>query len=171
MGFLTVLKAIAKVALPAVGAAFLGEAAISSILPDADDASPKAQAAAATAVGPLAVPITAVPTKAGATTLAAIQAGFAPTVAAGMGRNIVITTIDSFDGAGNRVSTEQRRGRPFLMNEDFVTAKRVIKALRKASEKIPRKTVQESPTKALTRTIMAKAIENVTCPPKAGPPC
>lgn len=171
MGFLATLGAklvqVGKAVLPVVGAAFLGEAAVSALLPDPDD-SPKKQAAA-TGVSALAAPVTAVPSKAGAATLAAIQAG-AP-LTPGMGRNIVITTIDSFDAQGNRVATEQRRGRPFLMNEDFVTAKRVIKALRKASARIPKQTIRPSKTKMLTDAVIDDAMRRATCPPKGSPSC
>lgn len=171
MGFFTslakIITPLAQIAAPLIGTALTGG------IPGA------VAAGAAAAAAPAATPkqIAAAVTAAQAGVIAPVVAGRAivPTVAGivavpGM-RNVVTTTVRTTDPAGNTVGIEVLEGRPFLMRKDFVTAKRVIKALRKAAARIPKQTVPETPAKKLTKAVMARALENVTCPPKGAPPC
>jgi len=89
-----------------------------------------------------------------------------PAAAAGMagcptGKNRVITTVTTVDAAGRIVKQKQLAGRPFLMNKDIVTAKRVFRTIQKASGRLPRRTVKEGKTKQLTDAVMDKALSNV----------
>lgn len=75
---------------------------------------------------------------AGATVLRTIQPG------AGTGsvnQNTVITRVMTISPAGKIVKQEDLVGRPFLMNKDLVTAKRVFRMIRKADQRLPRKSV------------------------------
>jgi len=87
-----------------------------------------------------------------------------PAVAAaavGMGKNRVITQVQTFNAAGQLIKQKTLLGRPFLMNRDIVTAKRVFRTIQKASGRLPRRTVKEGKTKQLTDAVMDKALSNV----------
>jgi len=89
------------------------------------------------------------------------QIAAAGAVAGMAGKNRVITTITTINPAGQIVKQKQEPGRPFLMNKDIVTAKRVFRTITKASGRLPRKTVKEGKTKQLTDAVMDKALSNV----------
>lgn len=83
-------------------------------------------------------------------------------VAARMGgKNRVVTTVSTVNPAGQIIKQVNLAGRPFLMNKDLVIAKRVFRTIQKASTRLPRKTVKESPTKQLTAAVTEKALSNV----------
>lgn len=79
----------------------------------------------------------------------------------GGGKNRVITTVSTINPAGQIIKQKQLAGRPFLMNKDIVTAKRVFRTIQKASGRLPRRTVKEGKTKQLTDAVMDKALSNV----------
>jgi len=168
MGFLSSLtgfvSALGQVAAPLITAAISPTAAIAAgvVATAAPPATPKAIAAAVAAQARAVVP-----TVAGLPALAAPRA----IVGAPGLKNVVTTTVRTTDPAGNTVGIEVLEGRPFLMRKDFVTAKRVIKALRKAAARIPKQAVKPSKTKMLTDAVIDNAMRNVTCPPKGAPPC
>ncbi len=176
MGFLSSLIKIGKAALP-IAAGIVGGEALAGAVTEAVDpgASPKTKAAQ-----------TALATRAVSTAQGLVPAGAAAAVAAaggrrvritaaglaGAGKNFVVTTVDTFNPQGVVVKTEQISGAPFLMRRDFVIAKRVIKALRKAQAKIPKQAVRQSASSMLKEAVMDKALEAarapLICPPK---PC
>jgi len=77
------------------------------------------------------------------------------------GKNRVVTTVTTFNAAGQACSQKVLAGSPFLMNKDLVVAKRVFRTIQKASGRLPRKTVKESKTKQLTDAVMDRALGNV----------
>jgi len=77
------------------------------------------------------------------------------------GKNVVVTTVTTFNAAGQAIKQKQLAGRPFLMNKDIVTAKRVFRTIQKASGRLPRRTVKEGKQKQLTDAVMDKALSNV----------
>lgn len=77
------------------------------------------------------------------------------------GKNFVVTQVNTFNAAGQLIKQKNLAGRPFLMNKDLVVAKRVFRTIQKASTKLPRKTVRESPSKQLTDAVTEKALSNV----------
>ncbi len=85
-------------------------------------------------------------------------------------KNVVTTIIQTRDPSGRVIKTETRKGRPFLMKQDLVIAKRVFKTVRKAGEKLPKKTVRPSRSQMLKEQIvdvaMQKLITGPSCPPK-----
>lgn len=174
MGFLaTFLKATGKfltTAAPAVTAlgvgGVVGAVATALVTDPAVPAvaalttgTPKAQAAALTSLG--LTPAQVAATRAGL----AVSAGAAPAVAGAVVRmkNISITTVQTINPAGQIVKQVVLAGKPFLMRKDFVTAKRVIKAIRKAGTKIPKVSVPQSKTKQLTDAVMDKALASARC--------
>ncbi len=164
MGFLSSIAKFAKIVAPIALGVVAGEAGVAVAEALVAEDTPKAKAQmqiTGRAVAPTRISVTAPLARARAEGVRI----------AGVRKNVVITTIDSFDAAGNVVSTEQLRGRPFLMQQDFVTAKRVIKALRKAAARIPKQTVKPSRTKMLTDAVLDDAMRRATCPPKGALPC
>lgn len=130
MGFLSSLLKIGGTLLKSpvvrtLGAGLLGGAAFegaSALLGGGDDPVQKALAGAG----------------ATATTIRTIAPG------AGVGninKNTVITRVMTISPSGVMLKQEDLPGRPFLMNKDIVTAKRVFRAIRKADQRLPRKPV------------------------------
>jgi len=106
------------------------------------------------AMGPLPLGVVALKERA---EIAAAQAGGAVVG----GKNRIVTTITTMNAAGQIIRQKNLSGRPFLMNKDIVTAKRVFRTIQKASGRLPRRTVKEGKTKQLTDAVMDKALSNV----------
>jgi len=92
------------------------------------------------------------------TATAAVLAGGAacPTT-----KNRVQTIIQTIAPNGKVIKQRIERGRPFLMNRDIVTAKRVFRTVAKVSGRLPRKTVKQSKASMLTDAALDKAFRDV----------
>jgi len=108
---------------------------------------------------------------------AAIQAAKAPAVtlpgvvAPGGLKNVVRTVVQTIAPNGTIVRSELLMGRPFLMDKDIVTAKRVFRQSRKLAGKIPRKTVKQSQSAQLKEAVVQQALQNLISGPCPPPPC
>jgi len=126
--------------------------------------------------GPLPISATVEAVKAGLTPAQAVRAQAMPTpglpgvVAPGGLKNVVRTIVQTIAPNGQIVASEMLAGRPFLMQKDIVTAKRVFKQSRKLASKIPKKTVRESPTTQLKDRVIQQAMQNLLCAPACPPP-
>lgn len=119
--------------------------------------TPTQAAAQQAALAAAAAPVTTV----GAGVLAGAQAGVTVGGAAAIGNGAIFTrtVVQRVSRAnGAVVSSEIKRGSPFLMNIDVRALKRVTKLIRMAASKIPSKTLKVS-AKVLDAAVTARIIQ------------
>jgi len=76
------------------------------------------------------------------------------------GKNQVMTIVQVLKPDGTLCSQKVLRGRPFLMNADIVTAKRVFRTIGKLSGRMPKRTVKQSKASMLTEAALDKALRD-----------
>jgi len=88
----------------------------------------------------------------------------------GNGMVHTVTIVVTLDNATGLLVREQvLSGSPFLMRKDVSALKKTVKAIGRASSRIPRRTVKEGLSAELTRTVKQEAIRRITgpqCPPE-----
>lgn len=100
-------------------------------------------------------------TVAGAVGPAATTAVLAGGAACPTTKNRVRTIIQTIAPNGTVIKQRIERGRPFLMNRDIVTAKRVFRTVAKVSGRLPKKTVKQSRSSMLTDAALDRAFRDV----------
>jgi len=76
------------------------------------------------------------------------------------GKNRVMTVVQVLKPDGTLCSQKVIAGRPFLMNSDIVTAKRVFRTIGKLSGRMPKRTVKQSKASMLTEAALDKALRD-----------
>ncbi len=106
----------------------------------------------------------------GGTAASLIGGAVGPTAAAAVvgapgacptGKNRVRTIIQVIKPDGTVCSQKIEAGRPFLMNRDIVTAKRVFRTVAKVAGRLPKRTVKQSRASMLSEAAVNKALRDV----------
>jgi len=158
MGFFSFLKPIVKAALPIV-AGVLGVEAVTAIAAptskaEAQDVSGLSAAAQARVAAGTVVPRPSLTTEAA--------------LAASRGRARKRTIVQTFDPVtGAILRSKTTPGGVAVFAQDVAAARRINRQVRKLDARLPRKTVKESPIKALTNRVIKNALEHAGDPHNA----
>lgn len=77
------------------------------------------------------------------------------------GKNRVQTVIQTVNPAGQIVKQIIKKGRPFIMANDFTIARRVIKLAAQAAARIPKKRVPQGISAQITHAVKDKVLKQI----------